>query len=88
MSTKADKVYKGYKISGEKSWISNSPIADVFVIWANPLPIKEKLKDLFLKKTPGLSAPTIDGKLSLKVSVTGKIVMDEVFVRGFDFTKC
>ena len=82
MSTKADKVSGGYKISGEKSWISNSPMADVFVIWAKSSAHKGKIKGFILEKnTPGLSAPTIDGKLSLKVSVTGKIVMDEVFVK-------
>ena len=82
MSTKADKVSGGYKISGEKSWISNSPIADVFVIWAKSSAHKGKIKGFILEKnTPGLSAPIIDGKLSLKVSITGKIVMDEVFVK-------
>ena len=82
MSTKADKVSGGYKISGEKSWISNSPLADVFVIWAKSSAHKGKIKGFILEKnTPGLSAPTIDGKLSLKVSVTGKIVMDEIFVK-------
>ena len=82
MSTKAEKVSGGYKISGEKSWISNSPIADVFVVWAKSDAHKGKIKGFIIEKnTPGLSAPTIDGKLSLKVSITGKIVMDEVFVK-------
>ena len=82
MSTKAEKVSGGYKISGEKSWISNSPIADVFVVWAKSDAHKGKIKGFIIEKnTPGLSAPIIDGKLSLKVSITGKIVMDEVFVK-------
>jgi len=82
MSTKAEKVSGGYKISGEKSWISNSPIADIFVVWAKSTAHKGKIKGFILEKnTPGLSAPIIDGKLSLKVSITGKIVMDEVFVK-------
>jgi len=82
MSTKAEKVSGGYKISGEKSWISNSPIADVFVVWAKSDAHKGKIKGFIIEKnTPGLSAPTIGGKLSLKVSITGKIVMDEVFVK-------
>ena len=81
MSTKAEKVSGGYRISGEKSWISNSPIADVFIIWAKSNEHNGKIKGFILEKnTPGLSAPIIDGKLSLKVSITGKIVMDNVFV--------
>ena len=81
MSTKAEKVSGGYRISGEKSWISNSPIADVFIIWAKSSAHNGKIKGFILEKnTPGLSAPIIDGKLSLKASITGKIVMDNVLV--------
>ena len=81
MTTKAEKVSEGYKLNGEKSWISNSPIADVFVVWAKSDYHGGKIKGFLLEKnTPGLTAPVIEGKLSLRASVTGKIVLDNVVV--------
>ena len=69
----------GYEISGTKMWISNSPIADVFVIWAKN--DDGKIRGFILEKgMEGLTAPKIEGKLSLRTSITGEIVMDEVFV--------
>ena len=69
----------GYSISGAKMWISNSPIADVFVVWAKN--DEGKIKGFILEKgMEGLTAPKIEGKLALRASVTGQIVMDEVFV--------
>jgi glutaryl-CoA dehydrogenase len=79
MITRAKSVDGGYKLSGSKMWISNSPIADVFVVWA-----KDDggiIRGFVLEKgMKGLSAPKIEGKFSLRASVTGEIVMDEVFV--------
>ena len=81
MTTRAKKVPEGYKLTGEKCWISNSPIADVFIIWAKSDAHEGKVRGVILEKNmPGLSAPVIDGKLSLRVSVTGKIVLDNVIV--------
>ena len=81
MTTKSEKVSEGYKLNGEKSWISNSPIADVFVVWAKSDYHGGKIKGFLLEKnTPGLTAPVIEGKLSLRASVTGKIVLDNVVV--------
>ena len=81
MTTRAKKVPEGYKLTGEKCWISNSPIADVFIIWAKSDAHEGKVKGFILEKNmPGLSAPVIDGKLSLRVSVTGKIALDNVIV--------
>ena len=81
MTTKAEKVSEGYKLNGEKSWISNSPIADVFVVWAKSDYHGGKIKGFLLEKnTPGLTTPVIEGKLSLRASVTGKIVLDNVVV--------
>jgi len=79
MKTRARKVAGGYELSGSKMWITNSPIADVFVIWA-----KDDAGDIrgFIldKGMKGLSAPKIEGKFSLRASVTGEVVMDNVFV--------
>ena len=81
MTTRAKKVPEGYKLTGEKCWISNSPIADIFIIWAKSDAHEGKVRGFILeKKMPGLSAPIIEGKLSLRVSVTGKIVLDNVVV--------
>ena len=81
MTTKAEKISEGYKLNGEKSWISNSPIADVFIVWAKSDYHGGKIKGFLLEKnTPGLAAPVIEGKLSLRASVTGKIVLDNVVV--------
>ena len=82
MTTRAKKVPEGYKLTGEKCWISNSPIADIFIIWAKSDAHDGKVRGFILEKNmPGLSAPVIDGKLSLRVSVTGKIVLDNVVVK-------
>ncbi|MBU2098018.1 MAG: acyl-CoA dehydrogenase [Gammaproteobacteria bacterium] len=79
MVTRARTVPGGYSLSGAKNWISNSPFADVFIVWAkNDDGI---IKGFILEKgMKGLSAPKIEGKLALRASVTGEIVMDEVFV--------
>lgn len=79
MRTHAKKVDGGYKISGSKQWITNSPVADVFIVWA-----KDDQGDftgyILEKGMKGLEAPKINGKFSLRASVTGSIMMDEVFV--------
>ena len=79
MKTRARKVAGGYSLSGAKMWISNAPIADVFVVWA-----KDDAGDIrgfvLEKGMKGLSAPKIEGKFSLRASITGEIVMDEVIV--------
>jgi glutaryl-CoA dehydrogenase len=81
MRTVAKKIKGGYSISGTKMWISNSPFADVFVIWAKSQAHDGQIKGFILEKgMAGLSAPKIEGKLSLRASVTGEIVMDEVMV--------
>ena len=77
--TRAKSVDGGYSLSGAKMWISNSPIADVFVVWAKN--DEGKIKGFILEKgMGGLSAPKIEGKLALRASVTGQIVMEDVFV--------
>ncbi|OED38213.1 acyl-CoA dehydrogenase [Chromatiales bacterium (ex Bugula neritina AB1)] len=79
MLTRARKIDGGYSISGSKNWITNSPIADVFVIWAKSEAHDNKIKGFVLEKgMTGLSAPKIEGKFSLRASVTGMIMMDEV----------
>ncbi|MEO0864670.1 MAG: acyl-CoA dehydrogenase [Pseudomonadota bacterium] len=81
MKTTATKIDGGYVLNGAKMWISNSPIADVFVIWAKSDAHGGKIRGFVLDKgTKGLSAPKIDGKLSLRASVTGEIVLDKVEV--------
>ncbi|MDG2067264.1 MAG: acyl-CoA dehydrogenase [Paracoccaceae bacterium] len=81
MTTRAEKTSTGYRLSGAKMWISNSPIADVFVVWAKSEAHGGKIKGFLLEKgMPGLSAPKIAGKLSLRASVTGEIVMEGVEV--------
>ncbi|QEU07070.1 acyl-CoA dehydrogenase [Paracoccus yeei] len=79
MRTRARKVDGGYVLSGTKTWITNAPIADVFVVWAKSDAHGGKVRGFVLDKgTPGLSAPRIEGKLSLRASVTGGIVMEDV----------
>jgi glutaryl-CoA dehydrogenase len=79
METRARTAPGGYKLSGAKMWISNSPIADVFVVWAKD--DQGIIRGFILQKgMKGLSAPKIEGKFSLRASITGEIVMDEVFV--------
>ena len=81
MKTVAKKVDGGYELSGTKMWISNSPIADVFIIWAKSKEHNDKIKGFILEKgMKGLSAPKINKKLSLRASITGEIVMDQVIV--------
>jgi glutaryl-CoA dehydrogenase len=81
MTTKAAKTEGGYRLSGTKTWISNSPFADVFVVWAKSEAHSGKIRGFVLEKgMKGLSAPKIEGKLSLRASVTGQIVMDGVEV--------
>jgi glutaryl-CoA dehydrogenase len=79
MRTRAKRVEGGYQLSGAKMWITNSPIADVFVVWAKN--DAGKIRGFILEKgMRGLSAPAIEGKVGLRTSITGEIVMDEVFV--------
>ncbi|MFL6652768.1 MAG: acyl-CoA dehydrogenase [Sulfurifustaceae bacterium] len=79
METRAKKVPGGFKLTGNKMWISNSPIADVFVVWAKN--DAGAIRGYILEKgMKGLSAPAIKGKVGLRTSITGEIVMDEVFV--------
>ncbi len=79
MSTRARTVDGGYLLSGAKTWISNSPIADFFVVWAKD--DAGSIRGFILEKgMRGLSAPKIEGKLALRASITGEIVMDSVFV--------
>ena len=81
MTTVAEPVDGGYRLTGSKMWISNSPIADVFVVWAKSAAHDNKIRGFVLEKgMAGLSAPKIGGKLSLRASVTGEIVMDGVEV--------
>jgi glutaryl-CoA dehydrogenase len=81
MKTRAEKVADGYRLTGSKMWISNSPIADVFVVWAKSAAHDNAIRGFILEKgMKGLSAPKIGGKLSLRASITGEIVMDGVVV--------
>jgi len=81
MKTRAEKVQGGYVLSGAKTWISNAPFADVFVVWAKSDHHDGKIRGFVLEKgMKGLSAPKINGKLSLRASTTGEIVMDRVEV--------
>ena len=81
MKTVAKKTDGGYLLNGAKMWISNAPIADIFVVWAKSEAHEGKIKGFILEKgMKGLSAPKIEGKLSLRASVTGEIVMQDVEV--------
>jgi glutaryl-CoA dehydrogenase len=81
MRTRVEKVSDGYRLTGSKMWISNSPIADVFVVWAKSAVHDNEIRGFVLEKgMKGLSAPKIGGKLSLRTSITGEIVMDGVVV--------
>ncbi len=78
MESRAQSVDGGYRLNGAKTWISNSPIADVFVVWAK---LDRVVRGFILEKgMKGLTAPKIEGKFSLRASITGEIVMDDVFV--------
>ncbi|MBW7922396.1 MAG: acyl-CoA dehydrogenase [Rubellimicrobium sp.] len=81
MTTTARKVAGGYVLNGAKMWITNAPIADLFVVWAKSEAHGGRIRGFLLEKgAPGLSAPKIEGKLSLRASVTGEIVMQDVAV--------
>jgi glutaryl-CoA dehydrogenase len=86
MATRAKRASGGWRITGSKTWISNSPIADVFIVWAKVFGDEKVSKDgtirgfVLDKGLKGLSAPKIEGKLGLRASITGEIVLDDVFV--------
>jgi glutaryl-CoA dehydrogenase len=81
MRTRAEKTAGGYRLNGSKIWITNSPLADVFVVWAKSAAHDGAIRGFVLEKgMPGLSAPKIGGKLSLRASITGEIVMQDVEV--------
>ncbi len=81
LKTRAERVADGYRLTGSKMWISNSPIADVFVVWAKSGAHEGAIRGFVLEKgMKGLSAPKIGGKLSLRASITGEIVLDNVEV--------
>ncbi|MGK0490559.1 MAG: glutaryl-CoA dehydrogenase [Sphingomonas echinoides] len=79
MTTRAKKVDGGYLLSGAKTWISNAPIADVFVIWAKSEAHRDGIRGFIVEKgAKGLATPKIEGKLSLRASITGMILMDDI----------
>jgi glutaryl-CoA dehydrogenase len=81
MTTRAERADGGYVLRGGKTWISNAPIADVFIVWAKSKAHDDAIRGFILEKgMKGLSAPKIGGKLSLRASITGEVVMDGVFV--------
>jgi glutaryl-CoA dehydrogenase len=81
MTSRAEKIADGYRLTGTKTWISNSPIADLFVVWAKSAAHDGQIRGFVLEKgMGGLSAPKIEGKLSLRASLTGEVVMDGVVV--------
>ncbi len=81
MKTRAEKTGGGYRLNGAKTWISNAPIADVFVVWAKSAAHDGQIRGFVLEKgTKGLSAPKIGGKLSLRASITGEVVLEDVEV--------
>lgn len=89
MITRAKPVDGGYLVSGAKNWISNSPMADVFIVWAKSDKHDGKIKGFILEKgMKGLAAPKIEGKFSLRASITGMIQMDEVFVPEESPSEC
>jgi glutaryl-CoA dehydrogenase len=78
MTTRADKVSGGYKLNGTKMWISNAPIADLCIVWAK---LDGKIRGFIVERdTKGFSTPKIEGKLSLRTSVTGEVVLEDAFV--------
>jgi glutaryl-CoA dehydrogenase len=81
MRTRATKVDGGYLLTGQKMWITNSPIADIAVVWAKSEAHDGKIKGFIVERgTKGFSTPKIEGKVSLRASITGEIVLDEAFV--------
>jgi glutaryl-CoA dehydrogenase len=81
MTTRAERADGGYVLRGSKTWISNAPIAEVFIVWAKSKAHDDAIRGFILEKgMTGLTAPKIGGKLSLRASITGEVVMDGVFV--------
>ncbi len=81
MTTRADKISDGYRLTGTKTWITNAPIADVMVVWAKSAAHDNAIRGFLLERgMAGLTTPKIEGKVSLRVSLTGEIVMDGVVV--------
>jgi glutaryl-CoA dehydrogenase len=81
MTTRAEKCAEGYRLTGTKTWISNAPLADIFIIWAKSAAHDGDIRGFVLEKgMKGLAAPKISGKLSLRASITGEVVMDGVVV--------
>src|SRR5436190_6535817 len=81
MKTRAETVADGYRLTGSQTWITNAPIADVMVVWAKSAAHDNQIRGFILEKgMKGLSAPKIQGKLSLRTSITGEVVMDGVVV--------
>jgi glutaryl-CoA dehydrogenase len=81
MKTRAEKVADGYRLTGSKMWITNSPIADVAVVWAKSAAHDNEIRGFIVERgTPGFSTPKIEGKLSLRASVTGEVVLDGAVV--------
>jgi glutaryl-CoA dehydrogenase len=81
MKTRAKKIDGGYRLSGSKTWISNAPVADIFIVWAKSEAHGGAIRGFVLEKgMTGLSAPKIDGKLSLRTSITGMIILEDVEV--------
>lgn len=81
MRTRASKVDGGYRLTGQKMWITNSPIADLAVVWAKSEAHEGQIRGFLVERgTQGFSTPTIEGKLSLRASITGEIVLDDAFV--------
>ncbi|CUW41200.1 glutaryl-CoA dehydrogenase [Magnetospirillum sp. XM-1] len=81
MRTRAKKVDGGYLLTGSKMWITNSPISDIAIVWAKSDAHEGKIKGFIVEKgTKGFTTPKIEGKLSLRASITGEIVLDEAFV--------
>src|SRR6202045_504424 len=81
MRTRAEKIADGYRLTGTKTWISNAPFADIFIVWAKSAAHGDDIRGFVLEKgMKGLSAPKIGGKLSLRTSTTGEVVMDGVVV--------
>jgi glutaryl-CoA dehydrogenase len=77
MITRAEKVPNGFKLNGTKMWISNAPIADLCVVWAK---LEGKIRAFIVERSKGFSTPKIEGKVSLRTSVTGEVVLEDVFV--------
>lgn len=81
MNARAKKVDGGYRLTGQKMWITNSPIADLAVVWAKSDAHDNRIRGFIVERgTDGFSTPKIDGKLSLRASITGEIVLDDAFV--------